>query len=318
MKALILAGGFAKRLWPLTLDKAKPLLPVAGKPVISHIVDKIPSDVSIIVSTNAAFADDFHEWRDVHANRDITIFVEPAQSEGTKKGALAAVALAIRELGIDEDLLLIGGDNFFTFPVTDFLNKVSTQPAIVAHDIGDREEAKKYGVVIADGHRIQGFQEKPTQPLSTLVGACFYFFPHAHLPAVLETADDMPDRLGGIFERFLERGVEAHVFSFPGYWNDIGSFGAYLDAHVQSGADLDIPSALLNDALGNTFEGVNHIDPTAKIIGSRICDSIVLPGAVIENCTVESCIVDRDTEIMDEERVNEIIRAGVDDAGRPS
>ena len=75
MKALILAGGFAKRLWPLTLDKAKPLLPIAGKPVISHIVEKIPPQISIVVSTNEMFAGDFSDWRASHPQRDITIYV---------------------------------------------------------------------------------------------------------------------------------------------------------------------------------------------------------------------------------------------------
>jgi glucose-1-phosphate thymidylyltransferase len=308
MKALILAGGFGKRLWPLTLDKAKPLLPIAGKPVISHIVDKIPLNVPIIVSTNAAFADDFLRWRQSHPDRDITIYVEPAQSEGTKKGALAAVALTIQEFSIDEDLLMIGGDNFFTFQIAEFLSKVSDAPALVAHDIGDIEAAKKYGVVVADGTRVIGFQEKPEQPRSTLVGACFYFFPKNRLPLVLEAANDMPDRLGGVFERFLERGVETHVHSFPGYWNDIGSFDAYLDAHVQSGADLNIPHAITNEALQNVFEGVNHVDPSCLIKQSKIRNSIVLPGADIEDCTIDSCIIDRGAKLRGQKIKHKIIR----------
>ena len=314
MKALILAGGFAKRLWPLTLDKAKPLLPVAGKPVISHIMDNIPAGIPVIVSTNAAFADDFSDWRDSLPNRDITIYVEPSQSEGSKKGALAAVAFAINEHKIDEDLLVIGGDNFFTFSIADFLAASKGKPMLAVHDIEDREIAKKFGVVVVDGKRVERFVEKPSDPPSTLVATGCFHFPADTIPLVLEAADLMPDKLGGVFEHLLARGVEVHAHALSGYWNDIGSFDAYLDAHVQSGADLDIPSELLNEALGNTFEGVNHIDPSAQVVGSRICNSIVLSGAVIENSEIESCIVDRAAEVVDDNRVNEIIRTGVDAA----
>lgn len=308
MKALILAGGFAKRLWPLTLDKAKPLLPIAGRPVVSHIVENIPSGIPIIVSTNATFADDFTRWREGHANRDITIAVEPSEDEGTKKGALAAVALVIKEHGPDEDWLVVGGDNFFTFSIAEFLANSEGKPMLAVHDIEDRELAKKFGIVVTDGKRVTKFVEKPADPPSTLAGTGCYHFPADVIPMVLEAAELTPDKLGAVFEHLLKNNVEVHAVTLPGYWNDIGSFEAYLDAHVQSGADLDIPGELLDEALGNTFEGVNHIDPSAKIVGSRISNSIVLPNAIIENSDIDSCIVDRECELVDQEISQQIVR----------
>jgi len=308
MKALILAGGYAKRLWPLTLDKAKPLLPIAGKPVISHIVESIPQDVPVIVSTNATFGGDFEAWRETHPGRDITVFVEPTQTEQGKKGALLAIALAIKEYNINEPLLIVGGDNFFTFSIADFLAASEGKPMLAVYDVEDRELAKKFGIVVAEGKRVVRFVEKPEDPPSTLAGTGCYFFPAETIPMILEAAELTPDKLGGVFEHLLAHGVESQVYTFNGYWNDIGSFEAYLDAHVQSGADLDIPDALLDEALGNTFEGVNHIDPTAKIVGSRITNSIVLPGAQIENCEIDSCIIDRDCELVDQDVSQQIVR----------
>lgn len=307
MKALILAGGFAKRLWPLTLDKAKPLLPVAGKPVISHIIETIPKEIGIIVSTNEAFASDFFAWRETHPERDITVFVEPSQTEGNKKGALAAVALAINAHAINEDLLVIGGDNFFTFSVADFLSAVGEDPTLAVFDIQDLELAKKFGVVVSEDGIVTGFQEKPEEPASTHVATACYFYPCAVLQDVLEAAKEMPDKLSGPFEYFLRNGTRARTHTFQGYWNDIGSFDAYLHAHVQSGRSLDIPKHLLAPELGNTFEGVNHVDPSAVVRGSTIRNSIVLADASIIESTVDTCIVDRGAVIRNETREKEIV-----------
>lgn len=298
MKALILAGGFAKRLWPLTTDKAKPLLPLGGRPLLSHLVDKIPAGIPIIVSTNRAFAADFAAWRERHPDRDITIFIEDAQTEGTKKGALAAVGLAVRSLGIDEDLLIVGGDNFFTFDLADFLAKAGSAPLLAAYDIGDREQAKKFGVVVADGDRIQGFEEKPAEPRSTLVSTCCYFLPKASLPRLHEAASLTPDKIGALFEYLLAQGEDARVYRFTGYWNDIGSFQGYLDAHRESGLSLSVPEKFLHPALGNRFEGINHIDEDCTIEQAIVSDSIILKGCTLQNCEVHSCIVDAGCEIL--------------------
>lgn len=308
MKALILAGGFAKRLWPLTTDKAKPLLPVAGKPVISHIVENIPQYIPIVVSTNERFAQDFAHWQSTHADRDITLFVEPVQTEETKKGALAAVALAIQSLGINDDLLIIGGDNFFTFSIEEFLSAAAGQPMMAVFDVQKKDEAKKFGVVVCDGTRITGFQEKPNDPASTLVASACFWIPARHIPDVLQAAQRMPDKLGGMFGHFLERGIEAHAHALPGYWNDIGSFEGYLEAHRHAGADLSIPKHLLSPSLGNTFEGVNHIDPHVTIQQSRIQNSIILEGAEIINSVIEGAIIDRHCRVQDTVVKEQIIR----------
>lgn len=309
MKVLILAGGFAKRLQPLTADKAKTLLPLAGKAVISHIVENVPTHFPIIVSTNTTFENDFHEWRKLHPERDITVLVEPSTSEATKKGSLGAVGLAIDHYKIDEDLLIIGGDNYFSFKVEDFMAFTKNQPALAAYDIRNVEDAKKFGVVIAEGSVVKSFQEKPDAPLSTLVGACFYYVPQRYLPMISELAIRLPDRIGAVFENFLEKGVESHVYTFNGYWNDIGSFRAYVDAHIHAGAQtIAVPTHLSAPALGNTFIGVNHVDDSCEIKNSVIKDSIILAGAKIENSKIDTCIVDKNAVLQNAELAEQIVK----------
>ncbi len=309
MKVLILAGGFATRLWPLTIDKAKPLLPIAGKPMISHLVDALPKELSIIVSTNAVFAKDFFDWKRAYPSRNIEIFVEDANAEKGKMGAAKAVVLVIESFNIQEDLLILGGDNIFLFKLTDFLASLKGKPALAAFDIQDVEKAKKFGVVIADGKRIVDFEEKPEQPKSTLVGTLCYYFPASVLGEVKKTALARPDNLGGIFEHLLKIGTEPEVFEFREYWNDIGSFHAYIDAHKFLGG-VSVPESLLDPALANQFEGVNYIEEGVHILNSVVRDAIIMRGTILRNCTVSESIIDKDCEFSDLDMHREIIRQG--------
>lgn len=306
MKVLILAGGFAIRLRPLTNDKAKPLLPIADKPIISHIIDRLPSDVPIIVSTNAVFRGDFEAWRSTHPERDITVFVEPAASNEVKVGALGGVRLAIETFKIDEDLLVIGGDNIFTFSIEDFLASGTSQPLLAVYDIADFEAAKRYGVVIADGRRVVSFQEKPPEPKSTLVGTCCYHFPAAFLPHICQAAKLAPDHVGSVFEYFLSQGIESHIFRFTEYWNDIGSLDAYINAHVRLGSP-SVPEALRRPELRNVFEGVNCIHPSCAMENCFIKDSIIFEGGKFGNCRIESSVIDQDCDLKDAEIVRQIV-----------
>ncbi len=151
MKVLILAGGFATRLWPITEKRAKSLMYLHGKPIISHIVDRIPPNFEIIVCTNKAFEHDFYAWRSTYASRKIKIFIEDSASEEFKKGALGATALVIKNEKIEEDLMLIAGDNYFGFSIMNFMKRNQGNPFIAVYDVNDTKEARKYGVVMVEG-----------------------------------------------------------------------------------------------------------------------------------------------------------------------
>jgi glucose-1-phosphate thymidylyltransferase len=223
MKCLILAGGFATRLYPLTIHKAKALLEYKGKPIINHIVDKIPRDMGIMVSTNKKFEADFSLWQQL-SGREVEILVEEALSEGQKLGAVSSLSYWIESKSIGEDLLVIAGDNYFEFNLARFIASYDNKHALVAvYDIVDRNKASQFGVVQLDGHRIVQFQEKPASPESSLVATACYIFPRRIFPLLHQYCQQgRRDNLGS-FIAFLIDKDEVHAYPFTEPWLDIGS-----------------------------------------------------------------------------------------------
>ena len=153
MKSLILASGFGKRLYPLTTTRAKGLLEYKGKPLISHIVAKIPQSIDILVNTNKKFEADFHRWQDI-IDRAVTLCVEPVFTEEQALGAVGSLDYWVKAKNIADDLLVIASDNYFELDLRRFIAAYNGKNTLVAvHDIGDRSKATQYGVVQLDGHR---------------------------------------------------------------------------------------------------------------------------------------------------------------------
>jgi glucose-1-phosphate thymidylyltransferase len=223
MKCLILAGGFATRLYPVTVNRAKALLEYKGKPIINHIVDKIPRDMGILVSTNKKFEADFSLWQQL-SGREVEILVEEALSEGQKLGAVSSLSYWIESKSIGEDLLVIAGDNYFEFNLARFIASYDNKHALVAvYDIVDRNKASQFGVVQLDGHRIVQFQEKPASPESSLVATACYIFPRRIFPLLHQYCQQgRRDNLGS-FIAFLIDKDEVHAYPFTEPWLDIGS-----------------------------------------------------------------------------------------------
>lgn len=309
MKVIILAGGFATRLWPLTEHNAKPLLPIAGKPIISHLVEKLSDEHEVIISTNKVFEAAFLKWRNSFPHKKIEIFVEDSGSEDFKKGALGATALVIQEKHIQEDLMLLTGDNIFGFELEDFIKEFRDSPILAVYDVKDLEEAKKYGVVVTKGDKVSEFQEKPAEPKSTLASTGCYIFPKSCLGDIVSYAKEKKDDLGGIFEYFMEQGRDVHYYAFDEYWYDIGSFSAYIAAHK------DLQNKVIKEAnvyeMGNTqCNGAVWIDHDSVIEDSTIEDSIILEGARIHNCSIRNCIVDEGCELSNVDLQWKIVRKG--------
>ncbi len=282
---IILAGGFATRLWPLTEKIAKPLIPVAGKPLISFLVEKIPENFPITISTNAVFGNDFEKWKKDFPERNIDIFIEDSASETEKKGALAATALCITQKNIQHDVVLLAGDNYFDFSFQkffQFFDDGNDNPVLAAYDIGSMDEAKKFGVVVpnpekttATGGEVLEFEEKPENPSSTLVSTGAYVFPKKHFADIQEYSAEHGDDLGGIFEFFMQKGVAVKYFSFNESWYDIGSFPAFLEAN--------------GEILGNkkVIDTKSEISENTEISGWACVEENV----VLENCEIENCVV---------------------------
>lgn len=292
MHAFILAGGFATRLWPLTEQRAKPLLPLAGKPMLSHIVEQIPAHIPITVSTNAVFEKDFHTWKSAIPRNNLTVRIEHTKSDDEKLGTLGATAQWITEERISDDILLLTGDNYFGFKLSSFIDQFQGNTLIAAYDIGDPGKASAFGTIITgpDKRTVTAFEEKPKEPKTSLVSTGCSILPKATIPDLLACAKIKPDNVGGIFEELLRLGRSVECFTFTDPWFDIGSFEAYLEAT----RTLVGNQTLTHDAqpIDNTCERSVVIGKGSKVQKSTLRDVVVFEGCDIDDCVLENCIID--------------------------
>ncbi len=238
MKCLVLASGFGVRLYPLTIHKAKALLEYNGKPVLSHIVDKVPAGIEVFVCCNRKFEADFRKWQ-IHTDRQVEVCVEDVWNEEQKKGAIGSLNFWVEEKKFTDDLLVIAGDNYFEFDLKDFIAAYNGKNVLVAvHDINDRQKARQFGVVKLDGKRIVEFEEKPAEPKSSLVATAVYILPPRVFP-VLSHYHSLGERdnLGSFIAYLVER-EEVHAYAFSEAWRDIGSALTGEALGEQSPADL--------------------------------------------------------------------------------
>lgn len=227
MKSLILASGFGTRLYPLTITKAKVLLPFKGKPIISHVVDRIPQNIDILVNTNKKFETDFRHWQNT-VNRKVTLCVKPVFSEEQSWGAINSVDYWVRNKNITDDLAVIASDNYFEFDLSKFISSYNGNNVSVAVcDIGDKNKATQFGVVRLEGNRIVEFVEKPAVPKSSLIATACWILPPRIFPILSEfCSEGKKDNLGS-FIAYLVGTDEVYAYTFTEQWVDIGSIDTY-------------------------------------------------------------------------------------------
>jgi len=235
VKALVLAAGYATRLYPLTRDRAKPLLEVAGRPIMDYVLDRLGAVEGldeVFVVTNARFAPQFEEW--ASSRPGVTVLDDGTGSDEDKLGAIGDIAFTLERTGLDDDLLVVAGDNLFTAEIGDFA-RVGVErraPVLAVHDVGDLEAIKRYNALELDGDgRIVFFEEKPQQPRSTLAGIALYFYPRETLPLVHRYVAegnnaDAPGRL----IQWLYPQLAVYTWQLPGLWFDIGSHDGLEEA----------------------------------------------------------------------------------------
>lgn len=234
MNALILAAGYATRLYPLTLNEAKPLLEVGGKPIIEWLLDNlspVPDLGTIYIVTNDKFAGDFRNWADRYQDRHprlkIKIINDGSKSDDDKLGAIGDINLVLtRENLATDDLLIIAGDNLFHESLADFIKAArGSQATVAVHEIGNLEAMKKYGAVTIDAHgTISHLEEKPEKPQSTLAAVALYYYSREVLPLFTTylAAGNNPDQPGR-FVQWLYTRKPVKTFELKGKWLDIGS-----------------------------------------------------------------------------------------------
>ena len=233
MIGVILAGGYAKRLYPLTENIPKALLPVVGKPIIHYILEQLFFMDKIILSTNRRFEKHFRNYLDICGlSERVDIVVENSTTESNKLGAIGALENLVD--GIDDDVLIVAGDNIFDFSISDMLEDFIDDKRVIigAYDLDDLEVAKRFGCFsLDDGGRIIDFVEKPAEPVSGIISTGIYMIPSGGLKYIAEyMAEGNNADAPGYFMQWLilKTDVYAHVFS--GRWFDIGQFDQYNEA----------------------------------------------------------------------------------------
>jgi glucose-1-phosphate thymidylyltransferase len=311
MKVIILSGGFATRLWPLTESIAKPLIHIAGKPLISYIIESLPEEFEIIISTNKIFANDFINWKKKYfAKNKIIIFEEDSFGESTKKGALAATAMCIDHYKIDNDIILLAGDNYFGFKFSDFLKNTTNNPMLAVYDIESKKKAKKFGVIVPKNNKeILFFEEKPNNPSSSLVSTGAYFLPKKLLNDLIICSKKNEDDLGGVFEYFLKNNQTVEYFSFSEPWYDIGSFEAFMQMNKDFISNKSIKDKSVKFDEKTTFSGFSLIEKNVTLKNVKIENSIIMEGSYIENCDIKDSVISPYCILKNKDFFSKIIRA---------
>ena len=241
MKAVILAAGYATRLYPLTENKPKCLLEVAHITILDRLVEELNAITSlekIVLVTNARFFEQLNMWKKTsHSRVPVQIINDRTTSNDNRLGAIGDLGLAVREAGIKTDLLLLASDNLFEQSLAsfvDFAQGKKESVAIAVYDLGKPELAsKKFGVIETSAtDEVIGFEEKPEKPKSSLIGMGVYYFPGKTLPLIAEylsqkNAQDAP----GFYVAWLLGKVKIFCLRFKGLWFDIGDIRSLEEAN---------------------------------------------------------------------------------------
>ncbi len=243
MKVLILAAGYGTRLASIATDTPKPLLLIANKPLINHIVEKLielPKLNELIVVTNQKFHTHFENWaKQTQKNfpAPIRIVNDATTKPENRLGSVGDIDFVINKLKINDDLFVLGGDNLFDYHLKDFVAFANKNSALTVglYDIHNVKDASMYGVVeLGKDGKVQSFEEKPANPKSTLVSMCCYYFPKKTL-AYLEQYKKSSGKMdkAGEYISWLAKEKEVYGFTFSGKWYDIGSIESYHEAQAK-------------------------------------------------------------------------------------
>ena len=233
MKCLILAAGYATRLYPLTENFPKPLLEVGGKTILDWLIDDIDTLGEIdeyVVISNHKFARHFDKWA-AGKTQKITVVDDGTESNETRLGAVRDVQYAIELLSLKDDMLVIAGDNLLDFSLTEFIRYAKTKnaSAIMRYYEPDEKRLLKCGVVTVDGEdRILEMTEKSPTPATHWCCPPFYFYTEKDSSLVGEAiADGCGVDAPGSYIAWLCKRSPVFAMEMPGRRYDIGNLESY-------------------------------------------------------------------------------------------
>lgn len=233
MKCLILAAGYATRLYPLTENFPKPLLKVGEKAILDWLIDDIDRADKVdeyVVISNSKFADHFKLWAK-QRDQKITVIDDGTSTNETRLGAVRDIQYAIDELKLCDDMLVIAGDNLLDFSLTQFISYAESKKTscVMRYFEGDKKKLSRSGVLEIDKtDKVIGMQEKPSDPKSNWCCPPFYFYKKDDIKLIKKgieegCAVDAP----GSFAAWLCTQTKVHAMEMPGKRYDIGNLESY-------------------------------------------------------------------------------------------
>jgi len=237
MKCIIIAAGYATRLYPLTENFPKPLLEVGGKTILDHLIDDVESMIDeFIVVTNHKFAKIFEEW--ASNKRNVRIIDDGTQTNDTRLGAVKDIQLASND--IKDDVLVMAGDNLLDFSLKGFVefSKEKRTSCVMCHEENDLKKKQKTAIITIDEEKtILTYEEKPKEPKGNLAVPPFYVYRHEDIRRIQEALDegcgyDAP----GSFAAWLSHKTPMHAYIMPGHRYDIGDLKSYEDVKRRFGS----------------------------------------------------------------------------------
>lgn len=237
MKCIFLAAGYATRLYPLTENFPKPLLEVGGKPILDWLIEDMEQTGLIgeyIVISNHKFAGFFESWSEklnTGVRPQIKVLDDGTSSNETRLGAVKDIQFAIETLGLDDDLLVMAGDNLLDFSLSGFINFAKEKQAtcVMRYYEPDESRLHKTGVAeINDEGLILSMEEKPSQPKSHWCIPAFYYYTREDARLIKKGIEvgcgiDAP----GSFIAWLSTQTSVFTYEMPGHRYDIGNLESY-------------------------------------------------------------------------------------------
>ena len=229
MKAIILAAGYATRLYPLTENFPKPLLTVGGKAILDWLIEDLSGSIDeFIVVSNHKFADKFESWAEGHKEK-IRIIDDGTETNETRLGAVRDIQLAAE--GLNEDVLVMAGDNVLNFSLVPFIKFAQEKQTscVMCHDETRLEALQRTAVITIDENNlITSYEEKPKEPKGTLAVPPFYFYRLEDIKRIPEAMEsgcnaDAP----GSYAAWLSHQTKVHAWKMTGGRHDIGDMKSY-------------------------------------------------------------------------------------------
>lgn len=235
MKCIILAAGYATRLYPLTENFPKPLLEVGGRSIADRLVDDIAQCEAVdefVVISNHKFAGHFTEWAAGRSEK-ITVVDDGTSTNETRLGAVCDIQFAIEKLGLDDDFLVVAGDNVLGFQLTQFIHYARQKgtSCVMRYHEPSEQRLHKCGVLeIGDDDRVLGMEEKPAEPKSHWCCPPFYYYTAADMRRIGDAiASGCGTDAPGSLVAYICSVAPVHAFLMPGPRYDVGSLDSYRE-----------------------------------------------------------------------------------------